>query len=159
MKRTAIILRKLKRLTPRETICYVLALICAFLLAKSVATLLYDFLNNEQDYQLLQEYAEESSNNPSMLFESASNITITENAICVTFVKKGSLLLATYDKELNLLSTTKDSISPYFLAALVAIIIFIATFPIFIIIFILLMYLVISGTEPIVCKIKKVFVK
>lgn len=158
MKRTTIF-RRLKKLSFPEVCGLILALLCAVLASRFVTLSLYGMWEKDTDYSLLQEQAESVVGNSEKLLESAKSITISGDRIHVNFEKGKTSVQAIYTKDLQLVNVQKDYISPLFFAGLVGVFFFIISTPIFIIVWILLVYLVISIGDYFVAKIKMVLIK
>ena len=113
----------------------------------------------DTDYSLLQERAESVAGDADKLLESAKSITISGDRIHVNFEKDKTSVQAIYDRNLHLLDVHKDYISPLFFAGLVGVFFFAISTPIFIILWILLVYLIISIGDYFVAKVKMVLIK
>lgn len=158
MKRTTSIFRRLKKINFPETIGLILALLCAILATKFVTLSLYDRWEKDTDFAILQEQAESVVGNADKLFESVKSLTISDDRIYVTFKENKTSIQAIYDRNLQLLDVHKDYISPMFFAGLVGVFFFMISTPIFIILWILLVYLIISIGEYFVAKVKMVLI-
>ena len=159
MKRTTSIFRRLKKLSFPEVCGLILALLCAVLASRFVTLSLYGMWEKDTDYSLLQERAESVAGDADKLLESAKSITISGNRIHVNFEEGKTSVQAIYTKDLQLVNVQKDYISPLFFAGLVGVFFFIISTPIFIIVWILLVYLVISIGDYFVAKVKMVLIK
>ena len=159
MKRTTNIFRRLKKLSFPEAIGLLLALLCAVLASKFVTLSLYGMWERDTDFAILQDYAESVEGDSEKLLESAKSITISGDRIHVNFEKGKTSVQAIYTKDLQLVNVQKDYISPLFFAGLVGVFFFIISTPIFIIVWILLVYLVISIGDYFVTKVKMVLIK
>lgn len=158
MKRTTIF-RRLKKLSFPEVCGLILALLCAVLASSFVTLSLYGMWEKDTDFAFLQEQAESVVGNSEKLLESAKSITISGDRIHVNFEKGKTSVQAIYTKDLQLVNVQKDYISPLFFAGLVGVFFFIISTPIFIIVWILLVYLVISIGDYFVTKVKMVLIK
>lgn len=159
MKRTTSIFRRLKKLSFPEVCGLILALLCAVLASSFVTMSLYGMWEKDTDFAFLQEQAESVVGNSEKLLESAKSITISGGRIHVNFEKGKTSVQAIYDRNLHLLDVHKDYISPMFFAGLVGVFFFAISTPIFIILWILLVYLIISIGDYFVAKIKMVLIK
>ena len=159
MKRTTSIFRRLKKLSFPEVCGLILALLCAVLASSFVTLSLYGMWEKDTDFAFLQEQAESVVGNSEKLLESAKSITISGDRIHVNFEKGKTSVQAIYTKDLQLVNVQKDYISPLFFAGLVGVFFFIISTPIFIIVWILLVYLVISIGDYFVTKVKMVLIK
>lgn len=159
MKRTTSIFRRLKKLSFPEVCGLILALLCAVLASSFVTLSLYGMWEKDTDFAFLQEQAESVVGNSEKLLESAKSITISGDRIHVNFEKGKTSVQAIYTKDLQLVNVQKDYISPLFFAGLVGVFFFMISTPIFIILWILLVYLIISIGDYFVAKIKMVLIK
>lgn len=159
MKRTTNIFGRLKKLTFPEACGLIIALLCAVLASRFVTLSLYDMWEKDTDFAILQEQAESVVGDAEKLLETAKSITISDDQIHVNFEGNKTSVQAVYDKNLQLLNVHKDYISPLFFAMLVGVFFFIISTPIFIILWILLVYLIISIGEFFVTKVKMVLIK
>ena len=159
MKRTTSIFRRLKKLSFPEACGLILALLCAVFASRFVTLSLYGMWENDTDFTILQDRAESVVGNADKLLESAKSITISGDRIHVNFKMNKTIVQAIYTKNLQLLDLHKDYISPMFFAILVGVFFFAISTPIFIILWILLVYLIISIGDYFVSKVKIVFIK
>ena len=159
MKRTTNIFRRLRKLSFPETIGLILALLCAVMVSKFVTLSLYGMWENDTDFVSLQEQAESVVGNADKLLESAKSITICTDQIDVYFEKGRTSVQAIYTKDLQLVSVHQDYISPMFFAGLVGVFFFMISTPIFIILWTLLVYLIISIGHYFVTKVKMSLIK
>ena len=154
MKRTTSIFRRLKKLSFPEAIGLILALLCAVLASRFVTLSLYGMWEKDTDFAILQEQAESVVGDADKLLETAKSITISSDQIHVNFEKSKTSVQAIYTKDLQLVSVHKDYISPMFFAGLVGVFFFMISTPIFIIVWILLVYLIITIVDYVLGKIK-----
>lgn len=157
MKRTANIFGRLKKLSFPETIGLILALLCAVFASRFVTLSLYGMWEKDTDYSILQEQAESVVGDADKLLESAKSITISGDRIHVNFEKDRTSVQAIYTKDLQLVNIHKDYISPMFFAGLVGVFFFAISTPIFIIVWILLIYLIGAIADYVLSKIRVAF--
>lgn len=154
MKRTTNIFGRLKKLSFPEAIGLILALLCAVLSSRFVTLSLYGMWEKDTDYSVLQERAESVAGDAEKLLKSAKSITINSDQIHVNFEENKTSVQAIYSKDLQLVSVHKDYISPMFFAGLVGVFFFMISTPIFIILWILLVYLIITIVDYVLGKIR-----
>lgn len=157
MKRCTSILRKLKGFTPPVYIGFLIAVVCSILVSEALSSAIYKLCDKNTEFGILQEQAKSAVNDSDQLLATASNITISDDNIFVTFEENKTRVQAIYDKDFQLVTVTKDYISPMFYAILAGIVCFILIIPIITIVNILVVYLIITIAEYLLGKVKAVF--